>query len=483
MVNIGIGVVRTKVMALLLGPAGVGLLGLYSSIADLAQNLAGMGINSSGVRQIAEAAGSGESKRVAQTATVLRRTAVFLGLLGAALLLVLARQAARLTFGDDQHAGAVALLALAVGFGAISGGQGALIQGMRRIADLAKMSVLGAVFGTLISITLVGLLRERGLVPSLVGIAAMSVLTSWWYSRKVQVESVAMTTAQVWREAAALLKLGLAFMASGFLVTGAAYAIRLIVLRRIGFDAAGLYQSAWNLGGVYVGFILQAMGTDFYPRLTAVAKDNSECNRTVNEQALVSLLLAGPGVIATLTLAPVVIDLFYTPRFAAAVGVLRWLCLGLSLRVIAWPMGFIVLAKNAQTLFFLTEVAATVVHVGLAWFLVGAFGLPGAGMAFFGLYIWHGTLMYVVVRWLTGFRWSPANRQTALFLLALIAVVFCGFRLLKPWMATAVGLAVTAVSTVYSTRMLATLVSLDALPQPIQRLLARFRIASPRPRL
>src|SRR3954452_4930169 len=88
-VNIAFGIVRTKAMAVLLGRAGVGLMGLYSSIADLTHRLAGMGIQSSGVRQIAEAAGSGEQERIARTATVLRRVALFFGLLGAVLLVLL----------------------------------------------------------------------------------------------------------------------------------------------------------------------------------------------------------------------------------------------------------------------------------------------------------------------------------------------------------------------------------------------------------
>ena len=62
--NIGIGIVRTKVMAMLLGPAGFGLFGLYGSITSLTQSIAGMGINSSGVRQIAEAVGSGDTGRI-----------------------------------------------------------------------------------------------------------------------------------------------------------------------------------------------------------------------------------------------------------------------------------------------------------------------------------------------------------------------------------------------------------------------------------
>ncbi len=405
-INIVFAIVRTKAMALFLGAAGVGLMGLYGSVADLTQSLAGLGLQNSGVRQIAEAVGSGEAARIARTATVLKRVSIFLGLTGGVLLVAFAGPVSQVTFGSREQTTGVAFLSLAVLLRSISAGQGALIQGMRRIRDLASMSVLAGFFGTVISIPLVFLFREKGIVPSLVAVAVCAVLTSWWYSRKVNVETVSMPIAQVGREAAALLKLGVAFMASGFLTLGAAHAIRIIVLRYAGFEAAGLYQAAWALGGLYVGIILQAMGADFYPRLTAVSKDNVECNRLVNEQAQISLLLAGPGVMATLTFAPLVVAVFYSDRFSGAVDLLRWICLGMTLRVVAFPLGYVVLAKGAQQIFLITEIAATLVHVGLAWLLVAHIGTNGAGAAFFGLYLWHAFFIYAIVRRLSGFRWT-----------------------------------------------------------------------------
>jgi len=82
--------------------------------------------------------------------------------------------------------------------------------------------------------------------------------------------------------------------------------------------------------------------------LTASANDNPACNRLVNEQTRVGLLLAGPGVLGTLTFAPVVIALFYSGKFGAAVGILRWICLGTTLQVITWPMSFIIVAKGSR---------------------------------------------------------------------------------------------------------------------------------------
>ena len=373
----------------------------------------------------------------------------------------------------------MALLSVAVMLQLIADGKGALIRGTRRIADLAKMGVLGALFGTIISIPLVYFLREKGVVPSLVAVAAMSMITSWWYSRKVRIEPSVMTASQARQEAASLLKLGFAFMASGFLMMGAAYAVRMLVLRNVGLEAAGFYQAAWTLGGLYVGFVLQAMGADFYPRLVGVAKDNPQCNRLVNEQAQVSLLLAGPGVLATLTFAPLAVALLYTTKFAEAVDILRWICLGMALRVITWPMGFIIVAKGKQTLFFGAELAWTVVNVSLAWLCVKYYGLNGAGMAFFGSYVFHALMIYPIARKLSGFRWSAENRKTGLIFVSMIAVVFCSFYVLPPLLAIGVGTLAVILSGAYSIRVLVLLISLDAIPSPVARLLVWFRLALP----
>jgi PST family polysaccharide transporter len=477
LINLAIGVIRTKAMAVWLGPAGFGLMGLYGSIADLAQNIAGMGINASGVRQIAEAVGAGDTDRIARAVVVLRRTAVLLGVLGAVSLIAFSRPVSTFTFGNAQHVTDVILLSATVLFSCLSGGQAALIQGMRRISDLVKMGILGAASGTIISIPIMYAFREDGIVPSLICGAAISFIVSWWYSRKIKIRTPSMTLAQIGHEAGGLLKLGFAFMASGLMMTGASYAIRVFVLRKLGFEAAGLYQSAWTLGGMYVGVILGSMGTDFYPRLTADAKDNNACNRLVNEQTQVGILLAAPGVIATLTLAPLVITLFYSSKFQEAVDVLRWLCLGMALRVISWPMGYIIIAKGARNLFFLSELAWTVVYVALAWGCVTAFALKGAGIAFFVSYIFHVLMIYLIVRRLTGFRYSAANMKLSLLFTLIVVLVFCGFYELTYPVALVVGILALTATSIYSIRHILNLFSSALLPRSILRVLEWFRLA------
>jgi PST family polysaccharide transporter len=227
---------------------------------------------------------------------------------------------------------------------------------------------------------------------------------------------------------------------------------------------------------MYVGVIIGSMGADFYPRLTAAAKDNIGCNRLVNEQTQVGILLAAPGVIATLTFAPLVVAVFYSAEFQEAVEVLRWLCLGMALRVISWPMGYIILAKGARSLFLGAEMAWTAVYVGLAWLCVNAFGLNGAGIAFFVSSILHVLMIYLMVRQLSRFQWSVENIKIIELFISIMVLVFLSFYWLSYPLAMAIGIFALLASSVYSIRSLLHLAPVNLVPRPILKVLEWFRL-------
>ena len=472
-VNIALQIVRGKCVAMILGPAGVGLIGTFTSITALISAVAGMGINSSGVRQIAEATGSGDQERIARTAIALRRVSLVLGLLGAAVMVAMSPWLSQWTFGDRSHVLALMLLSLTVLFGAISGGQTALIQGTRRIGDLMKLTMLGAAAGTVASIPLVWLWGERGIAPFMIVVAACAIVTSWWYARKVPLAPVTCDVRQTVRECKPLLAFGFSLMVSGLLTLGGAYLIRVIVIRTLGMEATGHYQAAISLSSIYVGFVLSAMGTDFYPRLTAVSVDHAAMTTMVSEQSEISLLLAVPGILATLAFAPLVIALFYSRDFTPAVEVLRWQILGIALRVVSWPIGFAILAKGAGRTFIATEAAAYLVQIGGIWLFVSAFGLKGTGIAFFAMYFFYWAMVYLVVHRMIGFRYSVAARRILWWTLPAVAAAFLATEFIPGWLALIVTLPVMLAATWYCGNALAALVP-ESMPAVLWEKVAKW---------
>ncbi len=381
-INLLLGMVRTKFAAVLIGTTGVGLLASFSAVQGLVGTLFGLGIQSSAVREIAVAVGKGDQNAIGRAVLTLRRICWLTGMAGMFAMMALSPLISQLTFGSDQYTLDIAALGVIILFANLSGGQTALMQGMRRIGDMARANVYGAIFATFAAIGFYTWLGLRGIVPALVAIAAMQLVLSWYFARSVPVPSVALTWRQTFSEAGAMVKLGLVFMWNGLLGSAVTYFTVTLITQQISLQAVGLYSAAFALSGIFVNFVLNAMGADYYPRLTAVSHDKAAVNRLVNEQTEIGLLLAIPGLLATLVLAPWIIQLFYTKEFLQSAELLQWFILGCLGRVISWPLGFVMLALGKGRWFLFTETTFNVIHLLLIAMGLFVFGLEGVSIAF-----------------------------------------------------------------------------------------------------
>lgn len=456
--------IRMKVMAVLLGPTGVGLLGVLSSVLDLCVALAGLGVLQSGIRQVAAAEDEARRRDVAHA---LHWLSIGLGGLAAALLLAAALPVSHLTFGSAHYASAIAILALALFFRIMGGGQLAFLQGIRQIGVLARINIIAAALSTAICVPMVFFFREAAIAPVVVVMAGTTTFVAWRAGRRfVSLGRPAWPV--IAGESRELVHLGLVFMASTLLTTGAAYLARIVILHHAGIEAAGLYQAAWAMGVLYSGFILQAMGSDFFPRLSGLAGNNAACNRLVNEQIRVSVLLAAPGVLGTITFAQLVMHLFYAAPFEAAADTLRWISLGTFLQILAWPAGFILLAKGAKRPFFWVEASTVSLQVVLTLVLVPVFGHEGAGMAFCLMYLSHTLAVSIFARKISGFSWDRSNLAISAAYLLMIVMVFAAFGTLSTELAMVLGLASTILAGGFSATALMQLVPVKSMP-PILR--------------
>jgi len=429
-INILIGMVRIKFVAVLIGPLGVGLMGTYQALIGFIGTFAGLGLQGSAVRDVAEAVGSEDDERVGRTILTLRRMCWLSGLSGTVLVAVFSGPLSQLTFGSLEHQWDIALVGGTILLTNIKGGQMALIQGMRRIADIAKLNVIGVAVGSVISVGLYFWLGVGGVVPAIVLLGLTNLLASWWFASKITVPQVSMDWAESFRVAGGMVKLGLSLMLSMLLVSGVAYATRTLIAADISLVAVGIYGAAFNLSGLLVNFILQAMGADYYPSLTAVNQEHTKMRDLVNQQTEVGLLLALPAILAVIAFAPWMIKLFYTSEFSDAVVLLQIFSLGCLGRVISWPMGFIILALGRAKLFAATELLGNTVHLILIVLGLKLFGLTGVALAFAGLYVLYIGFMLVLSRKMIGFSWSrPVVKLVGMSLAACMLILLSSLNL------------------------------------------------------
>lgn len=469
-----LGVARNKIIALTVGSAGLGLVGMYVSITGLVGAVSGLGLNNSGVRHIAEAAGQGKRDEIAKAALVLRRITLVLGAMATLFVATLAVPISDFVFRSREHATGVLIISLILLFDGVANAQKALLQGLRHLRQLAICQIIGALCGTMASGILVWIFRRRGVPPFLLAFSLAGVLASTWYSRQLRLEHPRISWRETLLRARGLLSLGSAFMISSLLMVGVDFVIKAAILRSVGVQGLGLYQATWTLSSVYVTVILSAMGADFYPRLTALAHDNLATNRLVNEQMEMGLLLAVPGILGTLTFAPWILSVFYTAEFAPAATVIRWQILGIALRVISWPPAFIQLAKGRARVFIITELAFFLAQLGLTIVGLRLWGLEGVGAAFAFAYLFYSVVSYVVGRWLSGFRLSTASARLLTLSAGLVGATWFGVRTSSMVLSLAIGACLTMVSVVTSLVFLRMLLGVDPIALVRQRLGRKF---------
>ena len=218
-------------------------------------------------------------------------------------------------------------------------------------------------------------------------------------------------------------------MLSGLVMMLGQLLVRSMIQKELGLQELGYFQAAWAISMTYIGFVLGAMGADYYPRLTAAMNDHATVNRMVNEQTEVALLLAAPILLAMMALAPWVIHLLYSREFQPATDVLHWQILGDILKVASWPLGYMILAAGDGKTYVFSESIAIGAFVLLTWLTLPMLGLKASGISFLGMYAVLLPLVYWLAKRRTGFSWNSSvlNQIILLFVSAAAILILARY--------------------------------------------------------
>lgn len=424
-VRIVISIVQAKVVAILLGPAGTGFLSVLNNLREMGSMAAGLGLSSSGIREIAAA--RGEEAALSRVRRVLLGALVLQGIIAMGLIWLARAPLSRWLLDSTDHATEVGLVGVAVFLFLVAGSQAALLQGLRRIADLGRVTVYSTALGSAGGLAAVWVYGQAGLIWLILLPPLASIGIAWRYTSRLPKPTAApMTPRQIWLAWRPMVKLGVVFTLGALATTATLLLVRARITQDLGLEAAGQFAAAWSVTMIYVGFLLQAMGADYFPRLTEVIRDREAANALMNDQMQLALALGGPLLLVMIGSAPWLIRLLYSAEFDQAATLLQWQTVGNVFKLASWALAFAIVASARSGVFLITELLFNVLFLPMIWFGLPVLGLEVAGVAFLLAYVIYFTVIAILVRRLHGFRWQGLSLRLvgthAALALALLAL-------------------------------------------------------------
>ncbi|MBQ3909836.1 MAG: oligosaccharide flippase family protein [Muribaculaceae bacterium] len=388
-------VIRTKLVALWIGPVGVGLFGLFNQALEMINTATNLGVRNSSVRDISQAVEHRDSSHIARVVTVVRRWSLWLGLGGALLTVAIAPALSRFTFGDFNHTWSFVALSLAVLFMALTNGEYAVLQGLAKLRRLARVTVSGTVGGLLISIPLFYFLREDSVLPSILAYALCVVVAAFVLKDK-EYPKAEVSRRETVKMGAGFVKLGIYMTLGSFVAMIASYIFISWLNTTSGTHAVGFYQAGYTLIGKYAGLIFAALGMEFYPRLAKVAGSARRLRVFVSHEMNIAFMVLTPCLLAFILLRSQLVWLLYSKEFEVIITYISWGVVGTILRAASWCLAFVMLAKGDGKVYLITESLSAISSLGLNMLCFHLWGVDGLGYAYLAWYALYTIIVAVV---------------------------------------------------------------------------------------
>ena len=405
------GLVRTKLVALWVGAAGVGLFGLFNSVVEMLGALTQTGVRNSAVRQIASRQ-DGVMRQV--SIFVARRLGLMLGLLAGGLCAVLCLPLSIWSFGNGDYWWAFCWLGVSIAVNSVTAIESGVLQGVHRLSEIARASVSGSVLALSVSVPILYVWRIDGVVPVILAYSVAIFACYWWHRYKCKFDTDKAERSEYKKSRNDMLRFGSYLAASSFVVWCVNYILMSYINHRAGELEVGYFQCGYTLIIKYLGVAFSAIGMEFFPRLSqAMAQGTKRACVFVNHEIYVMLC----------AFAPWVVRLLYSNDFMPAVPYVVLAMLGCVWRCVSWCMGYMIVAKGNGGVYMILEVCSGVVCLLLSWLGYGCLGLVGLGWAFALWYLLYALAVYIIVRTSYGYSMPKATMWWVVCCMLLLGLV------------------------------------------------------------
>lgn len=405
-VGVACQIAKGKIVAVFLGPEGVGILNQLNQLWVFSATLAGLGFFSGIVHHISRSHGDNDTggmrRQISSSVLFLQ----IFALAAAASAVVFSTEISAAIFADGgSRANYVALIMISVPVGVAAQNYRGILSGARAVGALARAQMTADLSSVALSAMLVPLLGLTGAIASFIGLQVILLAMNFLLSARTLGTAVVLPRLSEFRWAEIRRNSGFGWIEL-LLAAISTFSVLLVgrwILQTLGVEQNGLFATAWRVSAVYFTALYAAVGGFYFPTLSATRSD-TELTDQMNRALALFMFLVPPMAAFLIVAGPLLMTVLFSAEFVPAAALLLLMLPGDLFRISAETLGVAFLARR-RFLFYGASLPVWVgLYLGLTWLLMPDYGLMGIAAAYLISQAVKAALVYFLVRRVFGFR-------------------------------------------------------------------------------
>ncbi len=384
------GLLLIKIIATLLGPTGLGLMGQFMSLTTILVLLAGGGIATGVVKYVAE------YKETPARLLEFLSTARGYALIASIILLVIGLAAAQPLAlwifkkpGYDYIVYILSFAQLGIAFNTFAL---AVMGGYKDVVSSNVVNTTGTLLGLLALAPLIYLWGDTGMLIGLAALPALPVLISLWITRRKYPEILRRSFRINKPDARHLFRFSLMLAASATTMPVAQMLLRSHLADQAGWTQVGYWQATIRLSDAYLLFVNMVLAGYYMPKLSELGPGRQQLRYMIGAMQRLLPLVAACIAVIWLLGSPL-ISLLFSDKFLPARELLTYQLIGDFFKIGSFIMGYVVVANAWLRWSILGDIAQATLFFALAWILSSHHQALGASIGYAACYLLYFTVL------------------------------------------------------------------------------------------
>ncbi|MGB9696488.1 MAG: oligosaccharide flippase family protein [Ignavibacteria bacterium] len=422
-INALLGIVKNKLFALMLGTAGLGLAAQFISLNNFIVFVGGMGIPLALIKYVSELKENKDKIQLLlqESISIILIASFFFGIIG----VFFSRHLSSLLLDSEDYGIDVLFVIFSFPGIMLSAIFDAYLRGHQYFTLLVKVIIVNAIISVVVSVIFVYSFGIKGVAISLL-VSSIIALLSYVVGVLIVGEYSIKTLFQLRLKFSSTIKnifiIGVASFVSGGLQHLSLLVVRTLVLKQLGPDSNGIYQSIYLVSSNYLNLLVISLSYYALPVLSGL-KEQDVFSKELNSIYRLSNLIIIPIIVIVFTFRNEVFNLLFSSKFLAAGEIMIYNSIGDFFKMSSWVLSLWYIPKGRIKLFVISEFLANFnfVIIFLILLFIFNFGLSSVVIAYGLANFVQFFINYYFIREEIGFKFQKGNLK--LFVTSLITVL------------------------------------------------------------